>query len=214
MNETLEKGPNMVELLPSVLLRFRENRISVIAYIRKAFQMIEVNEADRDFLQFLWWEDPETRKVKVFRHRRVVFGVNCSPFLLAAVLELHLKSAGDEKVAIAEKLLKSLYVDNCASSVATYDEFEEFREQATQIMADAKFELRGWECTLHSDGTVEQADAVQYDPPGSVPFNVNKDECTSKVLGFVWNKVEDTLLCEIPVLEMKEDKVTKRGILS
>ena len=67
------------------------------------------------------------------------------------VLELHLKSAGDEKVAIAEKLLKSLYVDNCASSVATYDEFQEFREQATQIMADAKFELRGWECTLQTD---------------------------------------------------------------
>ena len=39
----------MLELLPTILLRFRENRIGVIADIRIAFQMIQVNESDRDF---------------------------------------------------------------------------------------------------------------------------------------------------------------------
>ena len=60
LNEMLEKGPNMLELLPTILLRFREGKIGVTADIRKAFQMIEVNESDRDFLRFLWWENPET----------------------------------------------------------------------------------------------------------------------------------------------------------
>ena len=50
LNDCLEKGPNFIELLPSILLRFRGNRIGVISNIRKAFQMIEVSEEDRDVL--------------------------------------------------------------------------------------------------------------------------------------------------------------------
>ena len=89
LNESLYKGPNLLELIFNVLLKFREKRIGVISDIRKAFQMIEVHEDDRDYLRFLWWDD-SYKKYRIFRHRRVVFGVNCSPFLLAAVLEHHL----------------------------------------------------------------------------------------------------------------------------
>ena len=39
LNQMLEKGPNMLELLPTVLLRFRGGKIGVTADIRKAFQM-------------------------------------------------------------------------------------------------------------------------------------------------------------------------------
>ncbi|UYV62862.1 hypothetical protein LAZ67_2002175 [Cordylochernes scorpioides] len=42
LNECLETGPNLIELLPEVLIRFRENKIGVIADIRKAFQTIAV----------------------------------------------------------------------------------------------------------------------------------------------------------------------------
>jgi len=38
-----------MELIPTILLRFRKKEIGVIYDIRKAFQMLEVREADRDF---------------------------------------------------------------------------------------------------------------------------------------------------------------------
>jgi len=74
--------------------------------------------------------------------------VNCSPFLLAAVLEFHLNSVGNDQAVLADKLLKSLYVDYCVTSVATYEEYQQFRRQATETMFDARMDLRGWECTL------------------------------------------------------------------
>ncbi|XP_021967699.1 uncharacterized protein LOC110862800 [Folsomia candida] len=122
LNESLEKGPNLMELIPSILLRFREKKIGAISDIRKALQMIEVKEEDRDFLRFLWWEDATQEKLKEFRHKRVVFGVNCSPFILAAVLEKHLKSVNEELQPVARKLLWSLYVDNCVTSLDTFKE--------------------------------------------------------------------------------------------
>ena len=54
MNECLEKGPNLLETIPALLIRFREKQVGVTADIRKAFQMIEVKEEDRDYLRFLW----------------------------------------------------------------------------------------------------------------------------------------------------------------
>jgi hypothetical protein len=50
LNDLLQKGPNLIELIPSVLLRFRRHKVGVVSDVRKAFQMIEVKESDRDFL--------------------------------------------------------------------------------------------------------------------------------------------------------------------
>lgn len=95
LNECLEKGPNLIDLIPDVLHRFRREGIGVISDIRKAFLMISIREEDRDFLRFLWWETSECEKLKIFRHKRVVFGVNSSPFLLGAVIQYHLSKYGD-----------------------------------------------------------------------------------------------------------------------
>lgn len=191
LNECLQKGPNLLELIPSILMRFRERRIGVISDIRKAFQMIAVDPADRDFLRFLWWESPGRKEFKVLRHSRVVFGVNCSPFLLAAVIEYHLKSASREYSAVALKLLQSLYVDNCVTSVDTMEEYEEFKEKSVHLLEDAKMDLRQWEVSS-AEGS-------------SQPLTT--------VLGLKWNKNEDILKVEIPREELPV-RISKRVVLS
>jgi hypothetical protein len=55
LNQCLEKGPTMLELIPSILLRCRSRMIGVVADIRKAFQMVGVSEDDRNYQKFLWW---------------------------------------------------------------------------------------------------------------------------------------------------------------
>ncbi|UYV74993.1 hypothetical protein LAZ67_12002029, partial [Cordylochernes scorpioides] len=40
LNQYLEKGPNLLERIPKIMIRFRENKFGVLADIRKAFQMI------------------------------------------------------------------------------------------------------------------------------------------------------------------------------
>jgi len=93
-------------MIPSVLLRFREHRIGVVSDIRKAFLMIDINEEDRDCLRFLWLDNLAEKKIKIYRHRRVLFGLNCSPFQLAAVIQHHLSLVPEEKTDITKKLLE------------------------------------------------------------------------------------------------------------
>ena len=196
LNECLEKGPNLIELIPDILHRFRERKIGVISDIRKAFQMIAIQDDDRNFLRFLWWEDADRKLMKVFRHCRVVFGVNCSPFLLGAVLEFHLNSFKEKDSVIAQKLLKSLYVDNCVTSVESTQEYEKFKSAATVMLADAKMELREWErTTSSSESSVEGA--------------------LTSVLGYKWDKEKDILMCDFQRKETElPDKISKRIMLS
>ncbi|GBO33318.1 hypothetical protein AVEN_204081-1 [Araneus ventricosus] len=86
INECIEKGPNLIEMIPAILNRFRWGKIGVISDIKQAFLQIALNESDRDVLRFMWWKDGDPQNTVSYRHCRVVFGISYSPFLLAAVL--------------------------------------------------------------------------------------------------------------------------------
>ncbi|UYV60209.1 hypothetical protein LAZ67_1000406 [Cordylochernes scorpioides] len=195
LNDCLEKGPNLIEMIPNLMLRFRNGKFGVVADIKKAFLQIEVNERDRDYLRFLWYSQ-NREKTEVFRHRRVVFGVNCSSFILGAVIEYHLSNVRPEHKPLAQRLQKSFYVDNLVTSVNSFEELQDLKLTATSIMDNARLELSRWEHSLD----------VASD---TYPFERAE---ISKVLGVCWDKREDCLSCEIPVAI--PPKITKRSILS
>lgn len=183
LNDCLYKGPNLIEQIPAILLRFREKAIAVVADIRRAFLQIEVKESDRRFLRFLWWKNSE--EVQVYQHNRVVFGVTSSPFLLSAVIRHHLSNAENENKPVVEKLIKSFYIDNCVTSVDNVKDLENFISKSTEIMAEAKMDLRMWEF-----GPIEQEDKSLFNNKKLL----NEDLTTSvPVLGLTWDRKDDSL---------------------
>ncbi|UYV76289.1 hypothetical protein LAZ67_13003275 [Cordylochernes scorpioides] len=176
-----------------MMIRFRENNFGVTADIRKAFQMVAIEESERNYLRFLWWEKESDRELIAYRHKRLVFGLNCSPFVLNAVIEYHLQSIRGPLVQWAKILAQSFYMDNCITSLETKQEVQEFQKAAIEIMDRAKMDLREWEYSLEE--------------------NPEKGTCT-KILGVVWNKMEDSLKCELPDNLSLQPKLTKRLVLS
>ncbi|XP_035232026.1 uncharacterized protein LOC118203844 [Stegodyphus dumicola] len=80
LNDCLSTGPNLIEIIPSILNRFRKNYVGVTSDIEKAFLQISIREKDRDFLRFMWFSRDNQEQVELYRHGRVVFGITCSPF--------------------------------------------------------------------------------------------------------------------------------------
>ncbi|GIX75938.1 hypothetical protein CEXT_312541 [Caerostris extrusa] len=149
-------------------MRFREKAIGVTSDIRRAFLQIGRSREDQHYLKFLWWEN---NKIVEFRHKRVVFGVTSSPYLLAAVISFHLKNVHAKFEVVAEKLLHAFYVDNCVTSVDTNVELEVFIQQATAIMADAKMELRMWTFGPEQELSLQNVEPI------------------SPVLGLKWDRI-------------------------
>lgn len=191
LNDCLETGTNCVQLIPELILQFREGAVGFTSDIRKAFQMIGVRKEDQDSLRFFWWnEDGQLRELA---HTRVLFGATCSPFILGAVLEYHLARVNKEEKEFAKRLLNSLYVDNCIGSVNTEEEYQTFKGKATQLLKDARMDLRLW--MSNRDENVENSEKI------------------ISVLGIKWNREEDVMLVDtgsIPV----PDEITKRSVLS
>ncbi|CAH2095423.1 unnamed protein product [Euphydryas editha] len=196
LNSCLEKGPNFIENIPKLLVRFRMGAIGITADIAKAFLNISVAPQDRHFLRFLWWTDDSQTGLLTYQHCRVVFGLTCSPFLLSATILHHLENVSSEDIKIAQHLQNSFYVDNCVTSLDTGAEVRDFITKAKLIMKRAKFDLRQWV---------------------TAPLQINEtSDKNISVLGLVWDTCSDELYCNTNSLpELKETKaITKRNLLS
>lgn len=145
LNDCLMKGPNLLEVVTSIMLRFRMWKYGITADIKKAFLQISIHPDFRNYLRFLWWEKDSPDRVKVYRHRRLVFGLTCSSFVLAALINEILDTSPEEQRETANRLRNSNYVDNCVVSVEDEATGEKFITEATNLLATKQFELRGWE---------------------------------------------------------------------
>ena len=119
LNDCLHIGLPLTPLIHEILLRFRANKVALIADKEKAFLNIEIVANDRDCLRFLWIHDINAKipEIEVFTYNRVVFGVNSSPFILNAVLRHHIEFFKDSDPEFVKKLLQSFFVDDLVTGM-------------------------------------------------------------------------------------------------
>ncbi|KAL3977608.1 alcohol-forming fatty acyl-CoA reductase [Sarotherodon galilaeus] len=80
LNDVPLTGPDLNNSLLGVLLRFRRERVTMLADIQQMFHCFLVHERHRNFLRFLWYEDNDLSKAVIdYRMRVHVFGNSPSP---------------------------------------------------------------------------------------------------------------------------------------
>lgn len=197
LNDCLATGPNLIEEIPSILNRFREYKVATSSDIEKAYCSVGIQEVDRDFLRFVWYDNDNFDELITYRHKRVVFGVTCSPYLLAATLRYHLSNVSENLRETANILKSSFYVDNCLTSLNSETDMERFIEQSRTIMSKGHFNLRGWQTNV----------------PLSI-LDTSSNETDVPVLGLVWSTINDTLSCKIDKVTEFDEPITKRAVLA
>ncbi|GBO41698.1 hypothetical protein AVEN_214366-1 [Araneus ventricosus] len=212
LNDLLYSGPNLNPELLRIVLKFRIGKIAMCADIQRAFLEIGIKENDRKYLQFLWGQDNGTcldlegQPIRALKMKRVPFGVNCSPFILAATIRTHLKKYPHLEVT---QKLNDLYVDDFLCSVETLPKAKEYYKDASQILKEAGMNLRKW--------VTSSPELEQWWKNNEVDYRgcVAESEVTQKVLGLVWNNHLDCLKVDIGnISNMKGTYLSKRSVLS
>lgn len=54
LNDHLLQGPDMINNLNGILIRFRQHPIALMCDVEKMYHQFHVSESDRDYLHFLW----------------------------------------------------------------------------------------------------------------------------------------------------------------
>ena len=119
LNKMLMQGPNLVNSLVAVLLRFRKDKIAIISDIEAILYQVKVMPQHRDGLSFLWWPGGDLDKSPVtYRMTVHLFGATSSPSCAIFALRQSAKDFGIEfEPYVANAMENCLYVDDCLLSV-------------------------------------------------------------------------------------------------
>ncbi|XP_065060233.1 uncharacterized protein LOC135687567 [Rhopilema esculentum] len=234
LNDCLEPGPNLVPLIFDVLLRLRAKRIALIGDLEKAFLNIIIQENDRNFLRFLWYDnvfekDPE---LATLRFSRLVFGLTSSPYVLNATVRHHLENYRQSDNEFVQTVEKSLYIDDFAFSLDTEEESFELYRKLKLCFASGGFNMRKW--ASNSDSLIERIELAEnmhsktanskesnviFDDDETFTKSISNTVCNgteSKILGMPWNRNNDKFVFDFSeFIEAASStvEVTKRNIL-
>ncbi|UYV73927.1 hypothetical protein LAZ67_11001490 [Cordylochernes scorpioides] len=200
LNDCLDKGPNLIEIIPRLLNKFRKYEVGVSSDIEKAFLQIGIKEEDRDYIRFLW--HTEDGKLITYRHKRVVFGITTSPYLLKATLSIHLDKAPEHLKITAEQLKSSFYVDNCLSSFQNVEETEKFVKESTELLSTACFNLRDWDSYVEKTTLHIFCDASQFAYATCIFLRIEKEDRLDIQLIQARTRVAPLKKLTIPRLEL------------
>jgi hypothetical protein len=218
-----------------MLVKFRANRVGLVADIEKAFLMVGISNKDRDMLRFLWFKNIEHHDPELVQLRfcRLVFGLRPSPAILGATINHHLDSLQENNPEMVEHLRESMYVDDLVSGAQNDERAFQIYEESKEIMSTGGFNLRKWHSKTSSLVNPINAleDKVVSSSPDNQPGVIEEDlsyakesiaqesapgnKTQIKVLGKIWDTNTDMLLFNFEELieYAKSLPMTKRSFL-
>ena len=210
LNDMLLKGPDLMNGLIGVLLRFRQDKIALTCDIEQMFYNFEVHEEHRNMLRFLWWPGGDVSRTPAeYRLTVHLFGAASSPGCANYGLKYLARCHEETFPQGATFLKKNLYMDDGLCSLSTKEEAMDLVRQATEICRKGNIRLHKFlsnsKEVLESIHPSERAAAVaEIDlEMESLPIE--------RTLGVKWDIQQD---CFIFKVALKDKPNTRRGILS
>ena len=114
LNNILLQGPDLINQLVGILLRWRKDYIAVMADIEAMFQQVHIPPDDRNMLRFLWWPKGDlSRSPEVHRMKVHIFGAisspSCANYALRRCASDH---AGEYEPELTDAVSHDFYVDD------------------------------------------------------------------------------------------------------
>ena len=212
LNDQLVTGPDLLNSLVGVIMRFRLHAVAMIADIETMFFQVRVIEKDQPSLRFLWRGPNRDRPPDVYQMQAMIFGAKSSPTSANYCLK---KTAIDNKATCIEEavstVLRDFYMDDLLKSLPSEDEAAQLALQLIELLSRGGFRLTKFMSNSRNVLAQLPLKDILGSPGISQPFDLDLDSLpVERALGVLWNVEQDTL--EIKVVP-KQLAPTKRGIL-
>lgn len=209
LNDRLMNGPTIQPELFDTFIRWRVNKIALIADVEKMYRQIDVAPADR-INQKVLYRFSETEPMQTFVLNTITYGTKPAPYMGVQTTFL---VADDEatKYPIASKCVKTdMYVDDLLSGAESTSEAIELRHQFSDLFNAGHLSLRKW---ASNDESVLADIPAEYRAL-QTPFELHKND-DIKTLGIWWNPKTDKLHFRIDISTLSSAAIiTKRKLLS
>ena len=205
LNSALMAGPDLLQNLLYIILKFCQHRYAVSADIEGMFLQVGVPDKDQTSLRFLWREDP-TQKVVVHQYTRHIFGAIDSPTCANYALQRTADDNCKEFPRAAGSVWNNFYMDDYLESFATSEEATERCQDLVTLLKRGGFKLTKFVSSFNLPPSLPP---LQDQSPGTPQVC----ELSSHVLGLKWNQRSDTFVVSRGVNRSVTEPVTQRLVL-
>lgn len=188
-NELLLSGPDLLKLLPGVLMRFRQFAHAIKGDIRDMFLKIKIRE-DQDAQRFLWRGADRASESVDYVMTSVLFGAKSSSCTAIYIKNRNASQYLSNFPETATSLIENCYMDDFLDSCESVKEASNRVKQAICINEFANWEMHGW-CSNSPQalgGLRTENDANNF-----IKTEVNQ-VTNEKVLGLKWLNSSDELM--------------------
>ena len=181
INDCLNPGPPLNNELIEMLMRLRIYDVVLTGDIQKAFLQIEVDEAHRDYLRFLWYD--RDGKLVTYRFTRVPFRLTSSSFLLNATLRYHMQKRCQEEgnSDMLALLSKAHYVDDWILGAKTPEEVIQIKLWLTEFLEEVGMKLHKFNSNSEVVRQSISAECPEMESVLGLPWNTVTDQITVNV---------------------------------
>ena len=195
LNDKLVTGPDLLNSLVGVIMRFRLHAVAMIADIETMFFQVRVIEKDQPSLRFVWRGPNRDRPPDIYQIQAMIFGAKSSQTSANYCLK---KTAIDNKATCSEEavstVLRDFYMDDFLKSLPSDDEAAQLALQLIELLSRGGFRLTTFMSNCrHLLAQLPPKDIIGS-PGISQPFHLDLDSLpVERVLGVLWNVEQDTL---------------------
>ncbi|XP_055614982.1 uncharacterized protein LOC129761291 [Toxorhynchites rutilus septentrionalis] len=183
----LLKGPDMLVPLPKVICQFRERPIAFGGDIQEMYHQIRIRVEDKQAQRFLFRFDP--REVpQVYVMDVATFGSTCSPCSAQFVKNLNAEQFAEKYPDAVTAIREKHYVDDYYDSVDSVEEAIQRAKEVKYVHSKGGFHIRNWV----SNSKELLSELGERNSDAAVHFNRDKGTEYERVLGIVWESVEDS----------------------
>lgn len=210
LNSRLLQGPDLMNSLVGVVIRFRQEQVALAADIEAMFHQVRVQEKDCDVLRFLWWPNGDlNQQPRSYSMQVHLFGATSSPSCAAYAL----KRTADDHADLFEPDVVSIvdrnfYVDDCLKSVPSEKGAVKLTLDLQSLLKMGGFRLTKW---LSNSRTVLNSIPESERAPSIVSLNPCDALPSDRALGINWDVNEDKIKFKVKIADQP---LTRRGILS
>ncbi|KAL2082436.1 hypothetical protein ACEWY4_022254 [Coilia grayii] len=211
LNNVLLSGPDLNNSLLGVLMRFRKEKVAVMADIQQMFYCFLVEEKHRNYLRFLWFKDNDMAKEVIeYRMKVHVFGNSPSPAVaiygLRRAIREGMQKHGADTVNFVER---HFYVDDGLCSVPSDAEAIDLLRRTQASLAESNLRLHKF--ASNSQSVLEAFPSEDCVTAGK-DVDLSRDESpTQRSLGLLWEIASDTFTFSVST---DSKPFTRRGVLS
>ena len=203
LNDYWAKGPDIVNNMWGIFLRFREEEVAFVGDISKMYHTVRVPKpVDQHTHRFLWRNAEMQKPPSTYVMTRISFGDRPAGTIVNLALRKTAEMNKQEYPSACKTILRNAYVDDILDSCKVENDVEQLIADIEEVIARGNFKTKGWLISNNNERNGEinnqtkgipQTQEIQF-IIGNMAFgnrSSEKDANAQKVLGMKWNYEKD-----------------------